>query len=156
MAAPTAGGVLAEILPYLGLEPAREAAVEMPDTTGLDAKEAAKALKALGLEVRAIGSEKAVTGQIPAAGEDIVPGTQVILYLGDTPDGETTTVPDFVGMTIPQANEAAGNAGLYLSSQGNVALDAPVQVIQQDTPPGTQVPVGTKILLRFADPSPSD
>ena len=156
MAAPTAGGVLAEILPYLGLEPAREAAVEMPDTTGLDAKEAAKALKALGLEVRAIGSEQAVTGQIPAAGEDIVPGTQVILYLGDTPDGETTTVPDFVGMTIPQANEAAVNAGLYLSSQGNVALDAPVQVIQQDTPPGTQVPVGTKILLRFADPSPSD
>ena len=156
MAAPTAGSVLAEILPYLGVEGASEPAVEMPDSTGLTAGEAISALQQLGLSAQTIGTDTVVTGQIPAAGEQVIPGTQVILYLGDTPEAAAVAVPDFTGMTLPQANEAAVNAGVCLRTQGNVSLDAPVQVISQDQPPGTEVPTGTVITLRFADPSPSD
>ena len=157
MAAPTAGGVLAEILPYLGVARVdKQPDVTIPDLTGSTQKEAEKTLKDLGLAALCIGSAETVTGQIPEAGTALSPGTQVILYLGQRQTQTTATVPDFTGMTVPQANEAAVNAGLCILARGNPDLSAPLTVHSQDTPAGTQVPIGTTILLKFIDPSPSD
>ena len=87
MAAPTVGGILSDILPYLGVEKtvlpedaAREIVIE--DFTGLTQKEAEKALKGLGLSACFSGSAETVTAQIPAAGSAVPVGSQVLLYLG--------------------------------------------------------------------------
>ena len=155
MAAPVAGSVLAEILPYLGVEQAAQEPVNMPDLTGLTRKEIEKLLKSSGLEAMHLGTEEAVTGQIPLPGRQIQPGTQVIVYWGRQPQS-SCTVPNFIGKNLAQANEDACNAGLLMEIQGNGDPTAPVLVIAQSIPPGTEVSAGTVITLQFADPSPSD
>ena len=86
MAAPTVGAVMADILPYLGLEPdytgedpaLRE--ILMEDLTGLSAEQAGDWLKEHGLTVKTVGTGGAVMGQLPAAGgiHRGIPGDQDI------------------------------------------------------------------------------
>ena len=157
MAAPTVGAVFSDILPYLGVErqyTAEDAAakpVTMPDLTGLTVKEAQKLLKGLLLTMTTVGSETIITGQIPAAGQTLPAGSQVLAYLGDEKDLEMVTVPNFAGMTRQQASDAAGRLGLYILVTGNTAVEKTVVVTDQEISPGTQVPAGTTIKLQFTD-----
>ena len=90
MAAPTVGGVLKDILPYLGVLPEENVddRVILEDMTGLAESEAALKLKEQGLTPCFIGDGHIVTAQIPEAGESISGGSEVILYLGKTGEGE--------------------------------------------------------------------
>ena len=155
MAAPTAGAVLSDILTYLGVGRTEvPQTVIMPDISGMTLKEAAAALKALGLNMKTSGNDGIITGQIPAAGQSVPSGSQVLIYLGETPEEETIKVPDFAGMTRQQASDAAGALGLYILVTGNPSLEKTVTVQSQDIPAGTQVPVGTTIQLLFVDTGP--
>jgi serine/threonine-protein kinase len=118
---------------------------------GLSLKEARKQLKALGLELLTRGEAETITGQIPAAGEQIPKGSQVLLYLGQMPDEETVTVPDFSEMTRQQASDAAGKLGLYILPAGNTDVGPGILVTYQSIAPGTKVPAGTTIILTFTD-----
>ena len=156
MAAPTVGGILSDILPYLGVEKtvlpedaAREIVIE--DFTGLTQKEAEKALKGLGLSACFSGSAETVTAQIPAAGSAVPVGSQVLLYLGEEAPEERVAVPDFSGMNRQQAADAADKAGVYIRCTGNPDADRNVVVTAQDRPAGDSVPRGTAITLRFTD-----
>ncbi len=157
MAAPTVGAVLSDILPYLGVErnytqaDLAGQAVIMPDLTGMCMKEATAALKALNLTAKSIGNDAAITGQIPAAGQSVPAGSQVLLYYGGQTNQRTVKVPDFSGMTRQQASDAAGKLGLYILVAGNPSVDTKVKVIGQSTASGTEVPTGTTITLTFAD-----
>ena len=82
MAAPTVGAVMADILPYLGVVRSQEPEmVELPDLTGLTAKEAEATLKELGLAVVFSGEGAVVSSQIPAPAQQMAVGSQVIVYL---------------------------------------------------------------------------
>lgn len=82
MAAPTVGAVMADILPYLGVAWSQEPEmVELPDLTGLTAKEAEATLKELGLAVVFSGEGAVVSSQIPAPAQQMAVGSQVIVYL---------------------------------------------------------------------------
>ncbi len=157
MAAPTVGAVMADILPYLGVErvyspeDAAGQAIVMPELTGMGRQEAEKLLKQLGLTMTAIGPEATVTGQIPAAGQTVPGGSQIIAYFGGTAAEETVTVPDFTGMTRQQASDAAGRLGLYILVSGNPDVDPKVTVTYQAIAAGTQVKTGTTIQLEFTD-----
>jgi stage V sporulation protein D (sporulation-specific penicillin-binding protein) len=157
MAAPTVGAVLADILPYLGVpqsfseDAVAGKTVVMPDLTGLSAKEAEKQLKALGLTAKLSGSADAVTAQIPAAGQSVPCGSQVLVYLGEAPEQEMVRVPDFSGMTRQQASDAAGALGLYILVTGNMDVSHHVVVTEQTIVPGEMVTVGTTIQLKFTD-----
>ena len=157
MAAPTVGAVLADILPYLGVSQSFSEdalagkTVVMPDLTGLSAKEAEKQLKALSLTAKLSGSADAVTAQIPAAGQSVPCGSQVLVYLGETPEQEMVRVPDFSGMTRQQASDAAGALGLYILVTGNMDVSHHVVVTEQTIVPGEMVTVGTTIQLKFTD-----
>ena len=152
MAAPTAGAVLSDILPYLSVRSTQQTQmVQMPDLTGMTEKEATAALKALGLGVDALGSMGIVTGQIPAAGQSVPVGSQVLLYLGAQPEKEKIKVPDFTGMTRQQASDAAGKLGLYILATGNPSTENKVTAIAQDIAAGTLVDVGTVITVTFSD-----
>ena len=162
MAAPTVGAVMADILPYLGVErkfseeTAQGQTLVMPDMTGLTRKEADAALKQLGLAAVYSGTEDAVTGQIPAAGQTLPGGSQVLLYLGEHPEEELAAVPDFLGMNRQQAADAAGALGLYILAAGNTEVSPAVTVTAQSEPKETRVPVGTTITLTFTDTAARD
>ena len=162
MAAPTVGAVMEELLPYLGVQKnytdadAAGRAVIMPDLTDLTAEQAQKKLKEYGLTAKIQGSSDKVTAQIPAAGQSVPAGSEVIVYLGQSPQTQQVEVPNFVGMNRQQASDAAGKAGLYILVTGNTSIDTRVTVITQSVEKGTLVPVGTTIRLSFADTKAAD
>ena len=162
MAAPTVGAVMADILPYLGVEQSWQESdpagqkVLMEDFHGLTAADAERKLKEKGLTAQCCGTGETVTGQIPAAGQILPGGSQVLLYLGEEPETQSVAVPDFSGMNRSQAAEAAGKLGLYILVTGNDSLLPTVTVTAQNVPPETQVPVGTTITLKFTDTAARD
>jgi stage V sporulation protein D (sporulation-specific penicillin-binding protein) len=162
MAAPTVGAVMADILPYLGVRQtfgeseAAGRAIVLPDLTGMTEKEAGKLLAEQSLTVRAVGTGEKVTGQIPAAGETIPGGSQVLIYMGEEINRETVTVPDFSGMNRQQASDAAGALGLYILVSGNNEISSGVTVTAQNVPAGTRVNVGSTVKLVFADTKAAD
>ena len=162
MAAPTVGAVMADILPYLGVaqtfseEDAAGMTIIMEDLSGLTFKEAEGMLKEQMLTAKTVGTGETVTAQIPAAGQTVPGGSQVLLYLGEEPEERTVEVPDFTGMNRQQADAAAGELGLYILVSGNDSLDPNVTVTMQHTAPGTQAAVGMTIKLEFTDTRAAD
>ena len=162
MAAPTVGAVMADILPYLGVErhysegeeQGKEIVLEKYiDLTG---REAESKLKRMGLTAQFVGTGETVTAQIPEPGQVVPGGSQVLLYLGQTPAEETVEVPDFAGMNRQQASDAAGKLGLYVLVTGNDEVSMEVTVTAQSVPKGEKVPVGTTITLEFTDTAARD
>ena len=162
MAAPTVGAVMADILPYLGVkqsfseEDIAGKTVVMENLTGMTAKEAQKLLKEQTLSAVLSGSGETVTAQIPAAGQSLPGGSQVLLYLGEEPSEALITVPDFLGMTRQQASDAAGALGLYILPKGNLDISPGVTATVQSVAAGTQVSPGTTIQLEFTDTKAAD
>lgn len=162
MAAPTVRGVLEDILPYLNV--ARDytgvdmssVEVEMPALAGMTEQEAKEALQEESLTYELIGSGTAVTGQIPQAGAKLPGNSEVILYMGEEVPSDMVTVPDFTGMTIGQANQAAANAGLYILVKGATEDSGYVTATGQDVEAGTSVVRGSTIRVDFVDHTAQD
>ena len=162
MAAPTVGAVMADILPYLGVEqtfaeddPAGKTVI-MEDLSGLTETEACTIIKNQGLTCVTVGEGETVTAQIPAAGQGIPGNSQVLLYLGEQAEEKTVAVPDFSGMNRQQANDTALSLGLYILVTGNTELSPSVTVTAQSEPKDSQVPAGTTITLTFTDTKAAD
>ena len=162
MAAPTVGAVMADILPYLGVQrrfsedDIASKTVILEDLTGFSEKDAEKYLKSASLCAKIIGQGDYVTGQIPSAGEQVPGGSQILLYMGAEMDQTPVRVPDFSGMNRAQAADAAGKLGLYILIAGNPELSPRVTVTAQDIPAKTEVPRGTTITLQFTDTTSRD
>lgn len=162
MAAPTVGAVMADILPYLGVqqvfsqEDAAGKTVVLDDYTGLSGEEIKKKLKALSLTAKFIGTGDTVTGQIPQGGKAVPGNSEILIYLGEPISTENVEVPDFTGMNRQQASTAAGELGLYILVAGNREISTTVTVTAQDISPKTQVAVGSTIRLTFADTKAPD
>ena len=160
MAAPTVGAVMEDVLPYLGVsrnyseEDPRSQEIVLEDLSGLTSAQAGDKLKKMGLSTSFCGTGEVVTAQIPSAGQTIPGGAQVLLYLGETPEERTVTVPNFTGMTRQQASDASG--GLYLLISGNPETAPTVTVATQNIPAGTQVKLGTTVTLTFYDQAARD
>jgi len=162
MAAPTVGAVMADILPYLGVkqnytqQDAPGQVFTLQDFTGKTVNEAEKILKESYLACKTVGSGDIITGQIPAAGQSVPGGSQVLLYLGQELPEETVEVPDFLGMNRQQASDAAGTLGIYILVAGNDGIDPAVTVVKQSISAGTAVEKGTVVELTFTDTRASD
>ncbi len=133
IAAPVVSAVFKEGLPHLGIYPtytAEELAkmdAAVPYVLGYEAMRAQSSLIAQGFEVRTVGDETSgskVSTQIPAAGESIPKGSTVVIYLGNEEELETGVVPNVIGMTVEQANEAIVNAGFNIKISGGAAENA--------------------------------
>ncbi len=156
MAAPTVGAVMADILPYLGVEKTleEEAAAKtiiMPDLQGMGVADAQKQAQKLGLTLQIQGTGDIVTAQLPQAGEIVPGGSLVLAYTQGQAGEELVAVPDFSGMTRGQASDTALNAGLYILVTGNTDIAPNVKACHQDIAPGTQVKKGTTIRIEFID-----
>ncbi len=162
MAAPTVGYILSDILPYLGVEPnysdddIERVNVTVPNVVTLTEEEAAKALREKNLTYVTVGDGEKVTDMVPAANAEIPGKSEVVLYMGEAKPTERVTVPDFTGMNMAQANEAAVNNHLYVLARGT-SYDGPtISVTWQNIDPGTEVVRGTTVTVEFTDHSAQD
>ena len=157
MAAPTVGAVMADILPYLGVPRQMEGEpFQLEDLAGKTVKEAKTLLKEQKVTLVTIGAGETVTGQLPAAGQTLYPGGEVLLYLDGAAPSQTAKVPDFRGMNRQQASDAAGKVGLFIRTIGNTDVTPHVTVCGQSEAPNTELPVGSTVTLQFADGSLHD
>ena len=163
MVAPTSSKIMAEILPYLGIDPTYSAEellgadTIVPDVTELPLDEAKRRLQDKGFGYKIVGEGDTVTDQTPVGGA-LIPGkSTVILYAGEEKPEEACTVPGLVGKTPAEANVAATNAGLFLRFTGTTASTAgSVRVLSQSESVGAKVPAGTVITVQLGDTAVTD
>ena len=153
MAAPVVGRMMADILPYLGVEPEREdsAMTEMPACVGLDLPEASEKLKDADLRFRTRGEGSTVTAQLPAPGTSIAAGTEIILYFDASVSPDLETLPDLTGMDLDQARDTLSYYGLYLTTMSSVTDPERQTVSSQSLPAGTELPHGTVVEVTLID-----
>ena len=156
MAAPTVGAVMADILPYLGVEKTVDTdksaqSVVLEDMTDMTKDEVRKYLKKEGLTAQYIGDGETVTGQIPGEGQQVPLSGEILVYLGQSPEIRLVEVPDFTGMNRQQASDTAGALGLYVLVSGNTSVEPDIVVTTQSVSPGTKIESGTTVQLEFAD-----
>ena len=160
MVAPTASQVMAEILPYLGIEPdytAEEMAgadTAVPNVVGKSAADAKTVLESAGFSCKTVGSGETVTDQTPAGGAIVPNNANIILYLGAEKSNAPCTVPNVVGKTAAQANQALTDAGLIMKVAGATsATSGNVFAISQDKEAGTELKAGSVVTVQFGSQS---
>ena len=121
LAAPVVGRMMADILPYLGIEPEKEtketgADTEVPELRGLSAREAGEALQEAQLRYRRIGEGERVTAQLPAPGLHIARDTEIILYFDALPSEEWEHMPELSGMSYAQARDLLSSLGIFIQT----------------------------------------
>ena len=160
MVAPTASQIMAEILPYLGIEPdytAEELAgadAAVPNVVGRTAADAKTILESAGFACKTVGNGETVTDQTPAGGAIVPNNANIILYLGTEKSDAPCTVPNVVGKTAAQANQALTDAGLIMKVAGTTsAASGNVFAITQDKEPGTELKAGSVVTVQFGSQS---
>ena len=157
ISAPVAQKVLNDALPYLGIEPkyTEEELANLSRTTpkleGDSLSVAENKLANLDLKSKVVGSGSSVVKQVPEAGQSIPKGGTVVLYTDEDSTSKTAKVPDFKGMTMVQANNAAVGAGLniQLSGLSNSGGGTEAKAVGQSIMAGTEVSPGTVVTVEF-------
>ena len=163
MVAPTASTVMAEILPYLGIEPSYSAEellgmdTTVPNVIGSTVEQAKEKLKERALSYKIVGDGDAITDQTPAGGA-IIPGkSTVILYASAAKPTGKCVVPHLLGKTPSEANTAATAAGLLIRFSGTTGSESSsIRVLSQSIDEGTEVDAGTVITVQLGDTSVTD
>ena len=163
MVAPTASTVMAEILPYLGVEPSYSAEellgmdTTVPNVIGSTVEQAKEKLKERALSYKIVGDGDTITDQTPAGGA-IIPGkSTVILYASAAKPTGKCVVPHLLGKTPSEANTTATAAGLLIRFSGTTGSESSaIRVLSQSIDEGTEVDAGTVITVQLGDTSVTD
>ena len=162
IAAPYVSRTLADILPYLGIEPTYS---EMADSYiivknyGMQKVEYVKEdILSKGLKYTVVGDGEFVREQIPRTGSSLLKGGNIILYTDNinTEEKETVTVPDVSGMTAGQANKRMTDAGLNINIIGAESMDSSAIALKQEPAAGEKVLIGTVVTVEFRHNSITD
>ena len=157
MGAPTVRDVLADILPYLGIQPdySEEAVqrtdVSMPEVSGMTLSDAKKALEEKNLTCRTVGQGDTVQGQVPAAGAIIPGGSETVLYLDTAPEQTEVSVPDVTGKDAETANRLITQAGLYMKIIGATGNGGTILATRQTPAAGEATEKGAVVEVEFSD-----
>ncbi len=157
IAAPVVGRILADILPYLGVEQTYDDSeedrreIEVPSLIGQTEENAASALESAGFTYTTVGEGDTVTDQVPSGGVNIPNGSQVILYMGGEKPTETITVPNVLGEHPTTAKDRLEALNLYMRRTGikTSQTNSGTVATQQNPAAGTEVPIGTVITVSF-------
>ena len=162
VAAPYVSKILADVLPYLGIEPtyteAELAAMELKlqNFRGMSLDQAINKLNSLGLSYEIVGNGTSVVRQMPTSGSSVHKvGGSVILYTDDTSESRTAVVPNILGMTATEANRTLTNAGFNIHLEGSSAAAGAI-AISQSVAGGTVCEKGTVITVEFRYMSVTD
>ncbi|MBR3554388.1 MAG: PASTA domain-containing protein [Oscillospiraceae bacterium] len=158
MVAPTVGNILADILPYLGVEEAGGSAsfnVSVPNVRSATVADAKAQLQSLGFGVQVLGDGDIVTDQAPVGNLKIVEGSTVILYAGVDKPTDMVTVPDMTGKSFRAAKQYFEAFGLFIKSAGVMPSDSKtIEVQRQSISPGETVNFGTVVEIGLIDTNP--
>lgn len=159
LAAPVAGKVFSEMLPYMGLNPVYTgdeivgSDIVMPQLVGSPAGDAKNMLKQNAykeLNVKVVGDGETVTDQIPAGGISIPNNSQVVLYCGSKAPTDKVKMPNVSGLTVAEANRAITNAGLIMKPAGAVSeVGTTATAAKQQYAEGTELARGTVVTIEF-------
>ena len=166
VAAPYVSAFLANVLPYLGVEPEytaeelENAQLTVARYIGQDADTAKAAIAKLGVSVEVVGGSGTVTSQVPARGSIIAKENgKIILYTNNADSSaKTVTVPSVLGLTAAEANTKIINAGLNIAIEGaqNYNKGSGAIVTSQSSSPGDTVPYGTVVTVEVIHLDASD
>ena len=150
MAAPTVGKMMADILPYMGVEPEYTDTEKtymdktVPNVTGLTVEQAKAALQEVGLNARVIGDGDKITQQLPGGSTVVASGSTILIYAGAEPSAEQEQMPDLTNLTYETARDRLAACGLYLRT--NSSITSTSQIISgQSIAEGTLVEHGTVV-----------
>lgn len=157
VACPVVSAVFKEGLEHLGIYPTYTAEEQakmdatVPYVIGDLSMYAQSYLTANGFEASFVGDtsgDARVTAQIPSPGSSIPKGSTVVLYCGDV-EAELGTVPNVIGMSVAQANDAIINAGFNIKITGGAAQNASAVATSQSYPEGDTLYKGSVIEVVF-------
>jgi beta-lactam-binding protein with PASTA domain len=143
---------------------AAEPLVAVPDVRSKNQADATRELTAVGLKVATkrepnpTVAKGLVVDQSPSGGQKVPPGTTVELVISDGPATSDVSVPDAVGMTQSDAEDAIKEADLrVMTTEVPSQEDATGTVIEQYPPAGEDVAPGTSVgLLVSSGPSTAE
>ena len=151
LAAPVVGKMMADILPYLGVEPSYSETEKthmdktVPNVTGLSVEQAKAALAEVGLQARIYGDGSTITAQLPGSGAVVANGSTILLYAGKEPSADKETMPDLSNLSYQTARDRMAALGLYIKTSSSIT-DTATQVISgQSVAAGTQIDHGTVV-----------
>lgn len=155
VAAPVVGAMLADILPYMGIEPnytdeeLEAMSGKVKDVTGQIVHDAMTTLRLQGYSVSVVGEGTTVVAQFPEAKSKISAGATVTLYTDESLIPQEIEVPDVTGKSVTEVNTIIIGKGLKLKLVG-VSESAENQVAYSQNPlPGTPVYPGTVVEVTF-------
>ncbi|HEY8498955.1 MAG TPA: penicillin-binding transpeptidase domain-containing protein [Limnochordales bacterium] len=158
-AAPTFRAIMGDALSYLRVPrreeaPPRPARGEdgqplalVPNVLFMGSDEAVGKVEQAGLRVAVEGSGALVVDQIPRGGTQVPQGTRVRLVLDQElprPAEPEVEVPSVLGKSVSEAAAILARRGLLLNVEGSGFA------VFQSPPPGTRVPAGSPVEVRFA------
>lgn len=155
VAAPVAREVIENTLTYLNVERQYNDSekalldVQVPSVTDTTVDEARAVLSENEFSIRVEGSGSTVVSQMPVAGQYIPQGGVIVLYTDDSSKKIKTTVPDFTGMTVTEANYAAINAGINIRVSGNSLSGASLTAYRQSSAKGSEIEYGSTVTVYF-------
>lgn len=160
VAAPVVGAVLADVLPYVGIEPqyTEEELENVATTTPLlldkDIHEAESILRIAGLKYQIVGEGTTVVKQVPGYQEPLPKDGRVVIYTEEFTDEQMVEVPNVVGMTVAQANQTlVDQYSLNISVSGTGLEGSSGRAVSQNPVAGTKVALGTIVAVEFQDPN---
>lgn len=155
VAAPVISAVFSECLENVGIYAQYTAEeLENQDTTvpyilGMDGLDAVTKLNSCGLKYELVGEENGVvTNTTPGASLSIPKGGTVVVYM-DEAEKKTALVPNVIGMTVEQANNAITSAGLNISLSGGAVENENAKAVSQSIEAGAQAYRGAVIEVKF-------
>ena len=155
VAAPVISAVFSECLENVGIYAQYTAEeLENQDTTvpyilGMDGLDAVTKLNSCGLKYEFVGDENGtVTNTTPGASLSIPKGGTVVVYM-DEAEKKTALVPNVVGMTVEQANNAITSAGLNISLSGGAIENENAKATSQSIEAGAQAYRGAVVQVTF-------
>ncbi|GHV29836.1 stage V sporulation protein D [Clostridia bacterium] len=159
LAAPVAGKILAEVLPYLKMEPtdtkggtAKPVSVTVPSLEGESVSKAKEILKKLKFKYRVSGEKEVVTGQMPTAQVRVPSGSTITLYTEAKNEINKVEVPNLIGKSVKEATEILNNKGLNVmikSPQEMKSEKGKIIVVVQDPVAGEKVDPGKVVELEI-------
>ncbi len=159
---PVVGTILADVLPYMGVEPQyteeelETVETSVPNMVGMTVLDANRQLNARGFASKEVGTGGTVTYQYPAPGSSLARQSVVVLYTDEGAQGVSVVVPDVSDKSVSEAKEALNASGLNLSVLGVEEDSANIKAMTQNYTAGTEVVMGTVVEVMFYDITATD
>ena len=157
VAAPYVANVLENTMPYLGIEAKysendiKKLTTKVGNYRGWSIEAASEYIEERGLKVKVIGNGDMVTAQMPKYGEYIEKSSGTIVLYADAKPTDNVAVPQLVGQNPTLANQILAYYGLNIKieGEGGHSTGKEYKVVYQSIEPGTYVPEGTIITVKF-------